>query len=87
MEVEVGGGRWGVCVCVCVYTMSMACPIQFVCPSHLSTGVRTCTAEIRKRTDPARASSYSSQAAQQQERVIESNECVGGSVGGFCVRI
>ena len=88
-EVEVGGGRWevevggGVCVCVCVHhvhgmSSTVCVPLSFL---HWC----MCTAEIRKRTDPARASSFSSQAAQQQERVIEPNECVGGSVGGFCV--
>ena len=81
-----GGGRWEVgCVCVCVHHVhgmsnTVCVPLSFV---HWC----MCTAEIRKRTDPARASSFSSQAAQQQERVIEPNECVGGSVGGFCVSV
>ena len=72
-------------MCVCVHHVhgmsnTVCVPLSFV---HWC----MCTAEIRKRTDPARASSFSSQAAQQQERVIEPNECVGGSVGGFCVSV
>ena len=72
-------------MCVCVHHVhgmsnTVCVPLSFL---HWC----MCTAEIRKRTDPARASSFSSQAAQQQERVIEPNECVGGSVGGFCVSV
>ena len=73
------------CVCVCVHHVhgmsnTVCVPLSFV---HWC----MCTAEIRKRTDPTRASSFSSQAAQQQERVIEPNECVGGRVGRFCVSV
>ena len=87
---EVGGGRWRwevevvcvcVCVCVCVYTMSMACPIQFVCPSHFSTGVCAQLRSGSAQTQPEQAPSLHKQHSNKKESLSQTSVWVEAWAG------
>ena len=82
-----GGGRWEVgYVCVCVYTMSMACPIQFVCPSHLSTGVCAQLRSGSTQTRPEQAPSLHKQHSNKKESLSQTSawvEAWAGFVSGY----
>ena len=74
-----GGGRWG--VCVCVYTMSMACPIQFVCPSHFSTGVCAQLRSGSAQTRPEQAPSLHKQHSNKKESLSQTSAWVEAWAG------
>ena len=78
MEVG-GGGRWG--MCVCVYTMSMACPIQFVCPSHFSTGVCAQLRSESAQTRPEQAPSLHKQHSNKKESLSQTSAWVEAWAG------